>query len=164
MEHPKAAPATLDGPIEVVGRDGTSGGLVQDMIVVFTGISAPLYAHRGFHDRPLQAVTVGKRDPAAPCTVQAYRFALDPTRAQQKLLAGHCHAARTAFNVMLAAVKANRDQRAAERSYGLGEADLTPALNWPGTRCGGSGTSGSGRSRRGGPSTPKRHTLRGART
>ena len=62
--------------------------------------------------------------------VQAYRFALDPTPAQGKALAGHCHAARTAFNVMLAAVRANRDQRAAERSYGIAVADLTPGLNW----------------------------------
>jgi putative transposase len=31
---------------------------------------------------------------------------------------------------MLAAVKANLDQRAAERSYGIGAADLTPALPW----------------------------------
>jgi putative transposase len=62
--------------------------------------------------------------------VQAYRFALDPTSAQGKALAGHCHAARAAFNVMLAAVRANRDQRQAERPYGLGEADLTPGLNW----------------------------------
>lgn len=63
-------------------------------------------------------------------TVQAYRFALDPAPAQEKVLAGHCHAARTAFNVMLAAVKANLDQRTAERSYGLSEAQLTPTLNW----------------------------------
>ena len=31
---------------------------------------------------------------------------------------------------MLAAVNANLDQRAAERSYGIAEADLTPALRW----------------------------------
>lgn len=100
---------------------------------MLAAICVPLYGRRRFHDRPLKAVTVAKRDPAAaPFTVQAYRFALDPTRAQQKLLVGHCHAARTAFNVMLAAVTANRDQRAAERSYGLDEAELTPALNWSG--------------------------------
>jgi putative transposase len=62
--------------------------------------------------------------------VQAYRFALDPTRDQLIALAGHCHASRSAFNVMLAAVRANMDQRAAERSYGLGGAALTPAMNW----------------------------------
>jgi putative transposase len=62
--------------------------------------------------------------------VQAYRFALDPTPAQGRALAGHCHAARAAFNLMLATVMANLDQRTAERSYGLAEADLTPGLNW----------------------------------
>jgi putative transposase len=130
MEHLEAALATHDRPIVASGQDRTTSDLVQDMIDVPTGICAPLYGRGGFHDRALQAVTVAKRDPAAAWTVQAYRFALDPTPSQEKLLAGHCHAARTAFNVMLAAVKANRDQRAAERSYGLGKADLTPALNW----------------------------------
>jgi putative transposase len=81
----------------------------------------------------------GLSDPAAMLVVvtepgewvvQAYRFALDPTPAQGTVLGGHCHASRAAFNVMLAMVRANRDQRQAERSYGLGEADLTPALNW----------------------------------
>jgi putative transposase len=62
--------------------------------------------------------------------VQAYRFALDPNACQAVALAGHCHASRRAFNVMLSAVQANLDQRAAERSYGLGGAGLTPALNW----------------------------------
>jgi putative transposase len=31
---------------------------------------------------------------------------------------------------MLGAVKANLDQRAAERSYGIAERDLTPARGW----------------------------------
>jgi putative transposase len=63
-------------------------------------------------------------------TVQAYRFALDARPSQEKVLAGHCHAARTAFNVMLDAARANMDQREAERSYGLSESQLTPPLNW----------------------------------
>ncbi|MEV6336417.1 IS607 family element RNA-guided endonuclease TnpB [Nocardia vinacea] len=63
-------------------------------------------------------------------TMQAYRFALDPTPAQQRMLASHAGAARKAFNVMLAAVKANLDQRAAERSYGLPEEGLTPVQGW----------------------------------
>ncbi|WP_063036598.1 RNA-guided endonuclease TnpB family protein [Nocardia pseudovaccinii] len=44
-------------------------------------------------------------------TVQGYRFALDPTPAQEQVLVSHAGAARKAFNVMLAAVKANLDQR-----------------------------------------------------
>ena len=62
-------------------------------------------------------------------TVQGYRFAFDPTPAQTDALlrAGR---ARFAYNTMLAAVTANLDQRAAERSYGIAEADLTPSMSW----------------------------------
>ena len=63
-------------------------------------------------------------------TAQAYRFALDPTPAQVNLLESHCGAARFAFNHMLGVVKANLDQRAAERSYGIAEHELTPAQGW----------------------------------
>ncbi|MEV4074738.1 IS607 family element RNA-guided endonuclease TnpB [Nonomuraea fuscirosea] len=62
--------------------------------------------------------------------VQAYRYALDPTPGQARALAAHCGAARVAFNWALAAVKANLGQRAAERSYGIPDALLTPALPW----------------------------------
>jgi putative transposase len=61
---------------------------------------------------------------------QAYRFALDPTPAQVSMLESHCGAARFAFNDMLGVVKANLDQRSAERSYGLAEEELTPAQGW----------------------------------
>jgi putative transposase len=62
--------------------------------------------------------------------MQAYRFALDPTPAQQRSLAVHAGAARFAYNWALAAVKANAGQRAAERSYGIADGELTPALGW----------------------------------
>ncbi|SOJ54185.1 hypothetical protein MSIMFB_01684 [Mycobacterium simulans] len=62
--------------------------------------------------------------------VQAYRFALDPTPAQQRALASHAGAARFAHNHMLALAKAVMSQRAAERSYGIAESELTPALWW----------------------------------
>ena len=61
---------------------------------------------------------------------QAYRFALDPTPTQAEALESHAGGARFAYNVMLAAVKANLDQRAAERSYGIAGDDLTPSLGW----------------------------------
>jgi transposase len=61
---------------------------------------------------------------------QAYRFALDPTPAQERDLASHCGAARFAYNWALAAVKANLDQRQAERSYDTGQDALTPVLGW----------------------------------
>ena len=63
-------------------------------------------------------------------TAQAYRFALDPSPTQLRALASHAGAARFAHNHMLALVKAVMDQRAAERSYGIAEDQLTPALGW----------------------------------
>jgi putative transposase len=68
--------------------------------------------------------------------VRAYRFALDPTPAQERAFRSHAGGARKAYNTMLAVVKAVMDQRAAERSYGIAEVELTPPLNWtlPGLR------------------------------
>ncbi|MCV7389944.1 IS200/IS605 family element transposase accessory protein TnpB [Mycobacterium porcinum] len=63
-------------------------------------------------------------------TVQAYRFALDPTPAQARALASHAGAARFAHNHMLTLLKAVMNQRAAERSYGIAEEELTPAVGW----------------------------------
>lgn len=60
----------------------------------------------------------------------AYRFALDPSPAQERSLWSHAGAARFARNHMLDLVKAVMDQRTAERSYGIAEAELTPALGW----------------------------------
>jgi Putative transposase DNA-binding domain/Helix-turn-helix domain len=62
--------------------------------------------------------------------IQAYRFALDPSPAQEAALRSHCGAQRFAFNWGLARVKANLGQREAERSYGMSEELLTPAVNW----------------------------------
>lgn len=52
-------------------------------------------------------------------TLLAYRFALDPTPAQERALRSNAGAARVAFNWGLARVKAGMDQRAAEATYGL---------------------------------------------
>jgi len=62
--------------------------------------------------------------------IRAYRFALDPTPRQARDLARHSGAARVAFNWGLAAVKANLNQREAERSYGIDDHELTPVLGW----------------------------------
>lgn len=59
-----------------------------------------------------------------------FRFSLDVTRAQHQWLLAHAGASRLAFNHQLGRVRANMDQRAAERSYGVPEAELTPALSW----------------------------------
>ena len=63
-------------------------------------------------------------------TAQAYRFALDPSPAMERAFRSHAGAARKAYNTMLGLVKAVTGQRAAERSYGIAGADLTPSLSW----------------------------------
>ncbi len=60
----------------------------------------------------------------------AYRFALDPTPAQERALRSHAGAARVAFNWGLARVKAVMDQRATEATYGITGDNLTPAISW----------------------------------
>jgi putative transposase len=61
---------------------------------------------------------------------QAYRFALDPTPRQVRDLLRHAGPSRVAYNWGLARIKANLSQRAAERSYGITDVDLTPCLSW----------------------------------
>jgi IS605 OrfB family transposase len=62
--------------------------------------------------------------------MQAYRFALDLTPAQERAVLAHAGAARVAYNWALARVKAVLDQRAAERTYGVPDEQLTPTLGW----------------------------------
>jgi putative transposase len=59
-----------------------------------------------------------------------FRFTLDPNQAQHQVLLCHAGAARMAFNHQLGRVKANLDLRAAERSAGVADADLTARLSW----------------------------------
>jgi IS605 OrfB family transposase len=63
-------------------------------------------------------------------TIQAYRFALDLSPGQERDVLAHAGAARVAHNWALAKVKALMDQRAAERSYGVPDEQLTPSLSW----------------------------------
>jgi IS605 OrfB family transposase len=63
-------------------------------------------------------------------TIQAYRYALDLTPAQQRMVLAHAGAARVAYNWALARVKAVMDQRTAERSYDVPDEMLTPSLSW----------------------------------
>ncbi|WP_247658485.1 IS607 family element RNA-guided endonuclease TnpB [Micromonospora sp. U56] len=62
--------------------------------------------------------------------MQAYRYALDLTPRQERAVLAHAGAARVAHNWALARVKAVMDQRAAERSYGVPDELLTPAIGW----------------------------------
>ena len=57
-------------------------------------------------------------------------FTLDPTPRQSRALLSHAGAARFAYNCLLADVKANLDQRTAEKSYGLEGEQLTPSAGW----------------------------------
>ncbi|WP_375336013.1 helix-turn-helix domain-containing protein [Nocardia sp. SYP-A9097] len=58
---------------------------------------------------------------------QAYRFALDPSASVEQALRSHCGAARSTYNWAVDWVTAAWRQRAAERSYGIPDAQLTPA-------------------------------------
>ncbi|WP_433309059.1 IS607 family element RNA-guided endonuclease TnpB [Micromonospora sp. CA-269861] len=63
-------------------------------------------------------------------TIQAYRFALDLTPTQERAVLANAGAARVAHNWALARVKAVMDQRVAERTYGIPEDLLIPAMAW----------------------------------
>ncbi|RYH56655.1 MAG: transposase, partial [Alcaligenaceae bacterium] len=73
-------------------------------------------------------------DIAAPdpsrTVIRAFVYVLDPTPVQVEALRSHCGAQRFAYNWALSQVKANLDQRAAERSYDVPEAELTPPMSW----------------------------------
>ncbi|WP_218104916.1 IS607 family element RNA-guided endonuclease TnpB [Micromonospora mirobrigensis] len=62
--------------------------------------------------------------------MQAYRFALDLNPRQERAVLAHAGAARVAHNWALARVKAVMDQRAAERTYGIPDDQLTAAMSW----------------------------------
>ena len=63
-------------------------------------------------------------------TIQAYRYALDLAPAQERAALAHAGAARVAHNWALTRVAAVIHQRAAERTYGVADAGLTPAIGW----------------------------------
>jgi putative transposase len=58
--------------------------------------------------------------------MRAFLFALDPTPAQEQAFRSHCGAQRFAFNFGVELAGKIRAQRAAEYSYGLRGAELTP--------------------------------------
>jgi putative transposase len=60
----------------------------------------------------------------------AFRFALDPSEAQTRMLLAHAGAARLAFNHHVGRVRANLGPRRAEVSYGVPAELLTPSLSW----------------------------------
>jgi hypothetical protein len=60
-----------------------------------------------------------------PVTVQGFRVELAPTPEQAVRLAEHAGLSRVVENFCLERVRAALDQREAERSYGIPEAELT---------------------------------------
>lgn len=62
--------------------------------------------------------------------IRAYLFALDPTDAQEQAFRSHCGAQRFAYNWAVERLNAIRAQRAAEHSYGLRSAELTPCSTY----------------------------------
>ena len=62
--------------------------------------------------------------------IRAYLFALDPTDAQVEQFRSHCGGQRYAYNFGLGLIRANLDQRAAERSYGITDDQLTEPVGW----------------------------------
>lgn len=89
------------------------GGTIG-FVPVATGSADTLVSHTGV---PLTRATT-------------FKFTLDVNAEQHHRLLAHAGASRLGFNHHLGRVKANLDQRAAERSYGVAEADLTPSLSW----------------------------------
>ena len=59
-----------------------------------------------------------------------FRFTLQVNQDQHQRLLAHAGAFRLAFNHHIGRVRANLEQRAAERTYGIAEDRLTPALSW----------------------------------
>jgi putative transposase len=62
--------------------------------------------------------------------IRAFLFALDPTDAQAEAFRSHCGAQRFAYNWGLALVRANLEQRAAERTYDIPDDQLTETVDW----------------------------------
>jgi hypothetical protein len=58
------------------------------------------------------------------------KLRLEPSPAPIELLRGYCGTARAAFNTLLYRVRADLGQRAAEKTYDITYADLTPAVSW----------------------------------
>ncbi|MDT2006023.1 helix-turn-helix domain-containing protein [Rhodococcus opacus] len=86
---------------------------------------------------PVAHVTAPTPDPApeqaadsSRTVIRAFVYVLDPTPEQASVMRSHCGAQRFAYNWALSQVKANLDQRAAERSYEIPDAELTPPVSW----------------------------------
>lgn len=69
-------------------------------------------------------------EPRPGHVVQAFKFALDPGAAAEQKLRSHCGGARVAYNWAISHVLASWDQRKAEASYDIPEAERTEWRPW----------------------------------
>ena len=103
-EYVEAALSAQGRSLRVVDPSEVDNDLVRDVTEILTSLCARLYGRRAAADRAkraVQAVTGGE-----PVKVhQAYRFALEPTPAQERALRSHAGAARFAWNWGLAKCK-----------------------------------------------------------
>ncbi|RZL79073.1 MAG: transposase, partial [Rhodococcus sp. (in: high G+C Gram-positive bacteria)] len=79
---------------------------------------------------PTLDAAVGQGVDSCRVVIRAFVYVLDPTPEQVSVMRSHCGAQRFAYNWALARVKANLDQRTAERSYEIPDAELTPLVSW----------------------------------
>jgi putative transposase len=127
-EYVEAALAAQGRRLLVVDPAEVDDDLVRDVTEILTSLCPPVRASRGREPCPPRGC--GDRDGPAVIVNQAYRFAVDPTPAQVRDLASHAGASRKAFNGALGLIKAQLDQREAEKSYGIPAEDLTPFVRW----------------------------------
>lgn len=127
--------ASATGGVQLPGRPKGDG---TPTLSARVELGADFEAHRAVVEAVSVLFTLYGTDPLtgelvevpSGWVLQAYQYALDPTSAQVAVLESHAGGARFGFNTMLAAVKANLDQRKAERSYGIADDQLTPVVSW----------------------------------
>jgi IS605 OrfB family transposase len=103
--------------------------------LIGAGASVRFSAHFGKSDgvklKELAATTTSRmRSRIGVTRVGCCLLLRNPTPEQVRALASHAGASRKAFNWALGLVKAQLDQRDAERSYGIPAAELTPFVSW----------------------------------
>ncbi len=109
------------------GRGDATGSMVPAVLSVVGGIIGGLRTTTDARDGNGTLVS----HTGVPLTrATTFRFTLDVNDAQEQVLLQHAGAARLAFNHQIGRVRANLAQRDAEKTYGLAESELTPALSW----------------------------------
>lgn len=130
-----ATVAAATGGVQLPGRPNRAG---TPTVSARVDVGAGFGAHRAAVEAVSVLFTLGDTDPATGGLVEvasgwvlrAYQYALDPAPTRVAALDSHAGGARLAYNTMPATVKANLDQRNAERCSAIADDQLTPALSW----------------------------------